>query len=123
MAIIEDNNGFILNHKIMYNQTDEKIAVDFLKDTMNRVERPITESLYSIIQTLDSKNINTYVGKAKAYSGMGEHGKAIKIYDYLLIKGNARQMSAVKKLKDEEMEKLGKKAKGYEIDIGILGRR
>ena len=29
MAIIEDNNGFILNHKIMYNQTDEKIAVDF----------------------------------------------------------------------------------------------
>ena len=35
MAIIEDNNGFILNHKIMYNQTDEKIAVDFLKDTMN----------------------------------------------------------------------------------------
>lgn len=35
MAIIEDNNGFILNHKIMYNQTDEKIAVDFLKDTIN----------------------------------------------------------------------------------------
>ena len=33
VAVMEDNNGLILNHKIMYNQTDEKIAVSFLKDT------------------------------------------------------------------------------------------
>ena len=33
MAVMEDSNRFILNHKIMYNQTDEKIAVSFLKDT------------------------------------------------------------------------------------------
>lgn len=35
VAVMEDHNGFILNHRIMYNETDEKIAVEFLKDTIS----------------------------------------------------------------------------------------
>jgi IS5 family transposase len=34
LCIIDDQYGFILNHEIMYNQTDDKIAVKILEDTI-----------------------------------------------------------------------------------------
>lgn len=34
LCIIDDQHGFILNHIIMYNQTDDKVAVQIIEDTI-----------------------------------------------------------------------------------------
>ncbi len=34
LCIIDDQYGFILNHIIMYNQTDDKVAVQIIEDTI-----------------------------------------------------------------------------------------
>ncbi len=36
VVVLEDEHGFILNHQIMQNQTDEKIAVPFVKKTKEK---------------------------------------------------------------------------------------
>ena len=36
VAIIEDSNGFILNHKVMQKQTDDQIAISFIKETKTK---------------------------------------------------------------------------------------
>jgi transposase, IS5 family len=75
VCVMEDQFGFVLNHRIMYKETDAEIAVDFLKNT---------QELFSNITSISydrgfwSKANLEEIKKIVVYVGMPKKGKLSK---------------------------------------------
>ena len=75
VCIMEDQLGFILNHRVMYKETDDKIAVDFLKSTQELFPK-INSVSYD--RGFWSKANLEAIKKLVVYVGMPKKGKLSK---------------------------------------------
>ena len=75
VCIMEDQFGFILNHRVMYKETDDKIAVDFLKSTQELFPK-INSVSYD--RGFWSKANLEAIKKLVSYVGMSKKGKLSK---------------------------------------------
>ena len=75
VCVMEDQLGFILNHRVMYKETDDKIAVEFLKDTQELF--PNINSI-SYDRGFWSKVNFEAMKELVAYIGMPKKGKLSK---------------------------------------------
>jgi IS5 family transposase len=76
VCIMEDQFGFVLNHRVMYKETDDKIAVDFLKSTQELFPK-INSVSYD--RGFWSKANLEAIKKLVAYMGMHKKGKLSKV--------------------------------------------
>ena len=75
VCVMEDQFGFVLNHRVMYKETDDKIAVDFLKSTQELFPK-INSVSYD--RGFWSKANLEAIKKLVVYVGMPKKGKLSK---------------------------------------------
>jgi hypothetical protein len=75
VCIMEDQFGFVLNHRVMYKETDDKIAVEFLKSTQELFPK-INSVSYD--RGFWSKANLEAIKKLVVYVGMPKKGKLSK---------------------------------------------
>lgn len=130
LCIIDDQYGFILNHIIMYNQTDDKVAVQIIEDTrkifpnINSVS--FDRGFHSKENQEDCKKLVTKLGMPKKGKLSKEAKKLENTGDFLDAReGHAGIESSINALQvhgcdfcpDYSKEKL----ESY-ISLSILGR-